>query len=40
MIRKGRKRTTMSVMGDRKRVGYRCCDEIGVGVRMRLLWER
>jgi hypothetical protein len=33
-------RTTMSVVGDEKKVRYRCSDEIGVGVRMRLLWKR
>ena len=37
---KGKRRATMSVAGDEKRVGYRCSDEIGVGVRMRLLWKR
>jgi hypothetical protein len=30
-----RVKATMSVAGDEKRVGYRCSDEIGVGVRMR-----
>jgi hypothetical protein len=38
MIRKGKRRTTMSVAGE-KRVRYRCSDE-GVGVMMRLLWKR
>jgi hypothetical protein len=32
--------TTMRVVGDEKRVGYRCRDEIGVGMRMRLPWGR
>jgi len=39
MIRKGKIRTMMSVVGDEKRAGYRCSDEMGVGVRMRLLWK-
>ena len=38
MIRKGKRRTTMSAVGDEKRVVYRCSDETGVGVRIRLLW--
>jgi hypothetical protein len=29
MIRKGKRRTTMTVASDEKRVGYRCSDEIG-----------
>ena len=29
MIREGKRRTKMSVVGDEKRVGYRCSDETG-----------
>lgn len=38
--KKGKRRTTMSVAGDEKMVGYRCTDETGVEVRMGLLWKR
>jgi hypothetical protein len=30
--KKGKRRTTMGVAGDEKRVGYRCSDETSVGV--------
>jgi hypothetical protein len=39
MVTMGKEKTKISVVGDERSVGYRCSDETGVGVRMRVAVE-